>query len=86
MPPEPNAEPDVDANAAACDWSPGSSAACLERTSSRREIKRGFSVKESGVGGIWEVVPIERAGDGGDVRRRVRMCEVAGGFGFGKTY
>jgi len=55
----------------------------LERTSLRIERKCGFSEKESGVGGILEVVPIERFCEGGDVGRRVKMCEDAVR---GKTY
>lgn len=86
MPPEPNADPDVEANAAAWDCIPGSEAACFDRISSRIERKRGFSVRESGVGGILEVVPMDRDWEVGDVGRRVRMCEVDGDIGFGKTY
>lgn len=77
MPPDPNADPEVEAKAAAWDRTPGSSAACLERTSLRMERKCGFSEKESGVGGTLEVVPIESFCEGGDVGRRVKMCEDA---------
>lgn len=37
----------------------------------RRKV--GFSVRESGVGGMRVVVPIAREGVGGVVGRRVRM-------------
>lgn len=47
--------------------------------------KFGFSVKESGVGGILVVVPIERLEDGGEVGRRERMC-VFGEVGEGWMY
>lgn len=50
------------------------------------ERKRGFSIKESGVGGSLEVVPIERLWEVGDDGRRVRMCEFDGDVGLGKTY
>jgi hypothetical protein len=73
MPPEPRVEPEVLAKAAACDWRPGSSAAWFLKTSWRRARKCGFSVREEGTGGIWVVVPIESAGDGGEVGRRVRI-------------
>jgi len=39
----------------------------------RIERKCGFSVKESGVGGILVVVPIERVVEGGSVGNRVRI-------------
>lgn len=39
----------------------------------RMERKCGFSVKESGVGGILVVVPIERFWEGGSVDKRVRI-------------
>ncbi len=45
----------------------------------------GFSVRESGVGGILVVVPIAREGVGGWVGRRVRICDW-GLVGEGKTY
>lgn len=45
-------------------------------------MKWGFSVRESGVGGIVGVVPIARSGLGGVVGRRVRMW-VAGCVGWG---
>jgi hypothetical protein len=32
------------------------------------------------------VVPIERPREGGFVGRRVRICDVEGEVGFGKTY
>lgn len=85
MPPDPKAEPEVEANAEAWDWIPGSSAACLERTSLRMERKRGFSEKVSGVGGSLEVVPIERFCDGGDVGMSAKMCEDED-VELGKTY
>jgi len=47
--------------------------------------KRGFSVRESGVGGILEVVPIESVADGGEVGRRERIW-VFGRLGFGWMY
>jgi hypothetical protein len=43
-------------------------------------------VRESGVGGILVVVPIERLREGGFVERRVRICDVDGEVGLGKTY
>jgi hypothetical protein len=86
IPPEPKAEPEVDANAAAWDWIPGSEAAWSFRTDWRRKRKWGFSVRESGVGGILEVVPIERLGEGGEVGRRERMEDVDGDVGLGWTY
>jgi hypothetical protein len=86
MPPEPSAEPEEDANAAAWPWTMGSEAACWARTSLRMERKRGFSVRESGVGGILLVVPIERGTEGGEVGRSVRRCAVDGEDGCGKTY
>lgn len=73
MPPEPSAEPEVDAKAAAWPCTRGSSVACNRRTSLRMERKCGFSVKESGVGGILVVVPIERYWEGGSVGKRVRI-------------
>jgi hypothetical protein len=78
-------EPDVDAKAIACDCTHGSSAAWLLRTSWRMERKRGFSVREVGLGGSWEVVPTERFWEGGDVGRKVKMCEEVAA-GFGRTY
>jgi hypothetical protein len=45
------------------------------------ERKFGFSVNESGVGGILVVVPMARFVDGGDFGRRERICvfgEVVG--------
>lgn len=50
------------------------------------ERKCGFSVKESGVGGTFVVVPIERYWEGGSVGKRVRIWEVDGDDGFGKMY
>lgn len=50
------------------------------------ERKRGFSIRESGVGGTFEVVPMERDGERGSVARKVRMCDVEGDSGLGKTY
>jgi hypothetical protein len=50
------------------------------------ERKCGFSVKESGVGGILVVVPIERFWEGGSVDKRVRIWEFVGGDGLGKMY
>jgi hypothetical protein len=47
--------------------------------------KCGFSVKESGVGGTFVVVPIERVCEGGSMGSRVRICEVVGEEGLGKT-
>jgi len=85
MPPEPRAEPDVDAKAAAWPWTKGSDGACSRRTSWRMERKCGFSVKESGVGGTFVVVPIDSFWEGGFVGRKDRMCEVEGADGFGKT-
>jgi hypothetical protein len=52
----------------------------------RIDRKRGFSVRESGVGGILVVVPRKRLGEGGEVGRRVRRCVVEGEEGCGKTY
>jgi hypothetical protein len=86
MPPEPKAEPAVDAKAAAWPCTMGSSAAYWRRTSLSRVRKRGFSVRESGVGGIFVVVPTESLWEGGSVGRRVRICEVVGDDGLGKTY
>lgn len=45
----------------------------------------GFSVRESGVGGILVVVPIARLSVGGSVGRRVRICDGAE-EGDGKIY
>jgi hypothetical protein len=73
MPPEPRAEPDVEAKAAAWLCIMGSSLAWRRRTSLRIERKCGFSIKESGVGGIFVVVPIERFVEGGSVGKRVRI-------------
>jgi hypothetical protein len=50
------------------------------------ERNMGFSVRESGVGGILVVVPIERLSVGGLVERKVRMCEGVVLFCLGKTY
>ena len=47
--------------------------------------KWGFSLRESGVGGILVVVPIERRGEGGEVGRRERMCAL-GAVGLGWMY
>ncbi len=47
--------------------------------------KRGFAFRESGVGGTFAVVPIARAGAGGEVERYVSMCDV-GMLGSSKTY
>ena len=85
MPPEPRAEPDVEAKAAAWPWTIGSSAACTRSTSLRIVRKCGFSVKESGVGGTFVVVPIERVCEGGSTGSSVRICEVVGEEGLGKT-
>ena len=43
-------------------------------------------MKESGVGGIFEVVPMERDGEGGSVGRRDKMCDVDGEAALGTTY
>jgi hypothetical protein len=79
-------DPDVLAKAAACPCTIGSSAAWRRRTSWRMERKRGFSVRESGVGGSWVVVPIARPADGDSVGRRVRIWDFEGEAGLGKTY
>ena len=76
----------MEANAAAWPCTQGSEAECWERTDCRIERKRGFSARESGVGGILVVVPTERLRDGGFVGRRVRICDVDGEDGLGKTY
>jgi hypothetical protein len=52
----------------------------------RIDRKCGFSVKESGVGGSFVVVPIERVLEGGSVGKRVRIWDVDGEDGFGKMY
>lgn len=86
MPPDPNAEPEDDAKAAAWPATIGSEAACWDRTSFSMERKRGFSVRESGVGGICVVVPRERFTEGGEVGRRESRWAVEGEDGCGKTY
>lgn len=43
-------------------------------------------MKESGVGGIFDEVPMERDGEGGSVGRRDKMCDVEGEAWLGKTY
>lgn len=86
MPPEPSAEPEVEANARACDCAPGSEAAWAESTAERMVRKCGLVVRESGVGGRAVVVPMARDGVGGVVGRRVRRWEVVGAWGLGKTY
>jgi hypothetical protein len=50
------------------------------------ERKCGFSVKESGVGGIAVVVPIASLWEGGSVGRRLRVYEFDVDVGLGKTY
>lgn len=50
------------------------------------ELNFGFSVTESGVGGIEVVVPIASSGVGGLVGRRERMCDVPREEELGKTY
>ena len=50
------------------------------------ERNRGFSVSESGVGGIAVVVPIARSAVGGSVGRRDRMCAEPREPFSGKTY
>ncbi len=86
MPPEPSADPDVEAKAAAWPCTIGSSAACWRRTSLSRVRKCGFSVRESGVGGSFVVVPIDKVWEGGSVGKRARIWEVIGDDGLGKTY
>lgn len=49
-------------------------------------MKRGFSIREEGVGGRAVVLPMERLGEGGEVGRRVRRCVVEGEEGCGKAY
>jgi hypothetical protein len=48
--------------------------------------KCGFSVRESGVGGSFVVVPIDKVWEGGSVGKRARIWEVIGDDGLGKTY
>ncbi len=76
----------MDAKAAAWPCTIGSEAACSRRTSWRMERKCGFSVKESGVGGIAVVVPIASLWEGGSVGRRLRVYEFDVDVGLGKTY
>lgn len=44
-----------------------------------------FALRESGVGGTFAVVPIATDGVGGEVGRKVRICDV-GLLGSSKTY
>lgn len=85
MPPDPKADPEEDANAAACPRMIGSCEACCRITSCIMRRKVGFSVTEVGVGGMAIVVPISREGVGGLVERRVRIWEAKGDR-LGKTY
>ena len=50
----------------------GSSWACLAKTECRIDRNLGFSRRESGVGGSWDVEPMARSAFGGEVDRRVR--------------
>jgi hypothetical protein len=75
----------VDAKAAAWACTHGSPVAWLRSTSCRIVRKRGFSIRESGVGGSLLVLPIARLLDGGDVGSSVRMCDVEEDSGSGKT-
>lgn len=76
----------MEAKAAAWDCRPGSEVAWRERTELRMERNLGLGSREEGVGGRALVVPIERLGEGGVVGRKVRMCDVVGEDGLGKTY
>lgn len=69
----------------ACDLASGSSCACAEKTDSSVWRKRGFSVKEPGVGGSLVVVPIAWAGVVGEVGRSDKTWLLSWDV-FGNTY
>jgi hypothetical protein len=50
----------------------------------KMDRKRWFSRNEDGDGGIWAVVPMASADEGGEVGRRVSKCPV-GALGSSNT-
>lgn len=83
---EPRETPPEEANAPAWAWTSGSEWACSAITAWRIFENLGFSWRESGVGGIVELLPRAISGVGGSVGRSERILSPLKDFWFGKTY
>lgn len=80
-PPELRLAPEVDIITWAWEILSGSSCAWLEITSCKMFKKPGFSLKDCGVGGSWDVIPMARSGFVGFVGRKERIWPLAPSFG-----